>query len=60
MPAHLTVDELEGGGQHIPYVCHVDEHQGDPQQGVHHGHQLPKVRAGGQVTIACQRRTIII
>ena len=48
----LTVEELEGGGQHRADVGHVDEHQRDPYQGVEHGHHLAQVCAGGEVTIA--------
>ena len=58
-PTELAVQELEGGGQHCPNVGHVDEHQGDPNQGIQHGHQLPKVSARRQITIAWNKMVIL-
>ena len=52
-PAHLAVEELEGGRQDGADVCHVDEHEGYSHQGVQHCNQLAKVGTGSKISISC-------
>ena len=51
LPAELAVRVLEARSQDVADVGHVEQHQGDPDEGVDDGEQLPQVGLGGQVAV---------
>ena len=51
LPAQLGVDVLEAVAEDAAHVSHVEEHEGDAEDGVQYRRQLPEIGLRCQIAV---------